>query len=218
MVTGVDLIQDLTGVSPAGDGFLRRHRHRVKTKLSDGHRSETFIVDYADRQADRRDAVAAVVYSPTADDQNPNVLLRRQFRYPVWVGAGTPTLLEVPAGIIEGPESILTAALRETLEETGIEADAKQARRLGAGIFPSPGTVTEQVDFVALEVAPEAMARAVAVEPPGDGSAMEQGASLEIHPLLDVLATFDDPEQREPLDAKTEIGLRRLARALQTRD
>jgi ADP-ribose pyrophosphatase len=68
------------------------------------------------------------------------VLLVRQFRY-----AAGQRLWELVAGGLEPGESIVKAAHRELLEETGYRA--RRARRL-ISFFPSPGFVAEQMHLV----------------------------------------------------------------------
>jgi ADP-ribose pyrophosphatase len=70
-----------------------------------------------------------------AVDADDNLLLVRQFRYPV----GTD-LLEIPAGGIEPGETPDEAVCRELREETGYLPN--QVRRLG-GFYSAPGYCTE---------------------------------------------------------------------------
>lgn len=68
-------------------------------------------------------------------DHEDNVLLVRQFRYPV----GTP-LLEVPAGGTEPGEDVLDCVRRELQEETGYLP--RKLQKLG-GFYSIPGYGTE---------------------------------------------------------------------------
>jgi ADP-ribose pyrophosphatase len=70
------------------------------------------------------------------DDRN-RVLLVRQYRLP----AGQ-YLWELPAGKVDKGESVLQAAKRELIEETGLRAN--QWKKLVA-FFPSPGYVEEKM-------------------------------------------------------------------------
>lgn len=68
------------------------------------------------------------------------IILVRQFRYP----AGEH-LWELVAGSIEPGESVLRAARRELLEETGYRA--RSVKRL-LSFYPSPGFLTERMHLV----------------------------------------------------------------------
>lgn len=69
-------------------------------------------------------------------DEDGNVVLVRQYRYPYGV-----TMLEIPAGKIDhGPEGHLECGVRELREETGYTAD--RMTYMGE-VYPSPGFLTE---------------------------------------------------------------------------
>ncbi len=68
------------------------------------------------------------------------ILLVRQFRYP----AGQP-LWELVAGTIEPGESVIRAAHRELLEETGYRASSMKAI---FSFYPSPGFLAERMHLV----------------------------------------------------------------------
>ncbi len=107
---------------PIFDGKIVRLR--VDTVLlPNGEQSIREVVDHDN----------AVVIVPV--DSDDNVLLIRQYRYPV-----EATLLEVPAGIIEESEDPNDAAQRELQEETGYAS--RNLRPLG-GFWSSPGFCTE---------------------------------------------------------------------------
>lgn len=76
---------------------------------------------------------AAVVIVPI--DSEGNVLLVRQYRYPT-----EQTLLEAPAGVIEGSESPDDCAQRELQEEVGF---ASRSLRPMGGFWTTPGFCTE---------------------------------------------------------------------------
>jgi ADP-ribose pyrophosphatase len=69
------------------------------------------------------------------DDADPRVLLERQYRH-----AAGDFLWELPAGSVDPGESLLAAARRELLEETGYRA--KQWSR-ALHFYPSPGFTDE---------------------------------------------------------------------------
>ena len=210
-MAGVELVQDLSRISPATEGFLRRYRHRAKAVLSDGHRTETFVVDYVDRAPERRDAVVVAAYVPGAAPEDAQVLLRRQLRYPVQVVLGQPLFLEAVAGILEGDEPVVRAAMRELYEEAGLDVPAHRFRVLGQPFFPSPGILTERIHVVAVALDPGTF-EAPFHPPPTDGSAMEAGAELLALGLGHALALTEVPatEALYLADAKTELALRRL--------
>lgn len=70
------------------------------------------------------------------------VMLVRQFRY-----AAGQSLWELVAGGLEPGESVIKAAHRELIEETGYRA--RRARKL-LSFFPSPGFVAELMHLVAV--------------------------------------------------------------------
>lgn len=84
-----------------------------------------------------RGAAAAL---PLLDDGN--ILLIRQFRYPV-----SEELLEIPAGVVEEGETPEECIRRELVEETGYAA--RSMKRI-LSVYPSPGVVDEVIHiFVA---------------------------------------------------------------------
>ena len=91
---------------------------------------------------DGRQITREVIHHPGAVaiipiDSDDNVLLVRQFRYPVG-----HDLLEIPAGVIEDGESPDHTAQRELREETGYAS--RNLRPLG-GIYSSPGFCDEML-------------------------------------------------------------------------
>ena len=117
-------------------------RLRVDTVLlPNGEQSTREVVDHDN----------AVVIVPV--DSDDNVLLVRQYRYPV-----EETLLEAPAGLIEDSEDPDDAAQRELQEETGYAS--RSLRPLG-GFWSSPGFCTEFMyiylarDLVASRLSPD---------------------------------------------------------------
>ena len=148
---GIEVIQDLSALSSPLEGHLHRHRERTKILLDDGSRTSVHIVDYVDRRPGHRDAVAVALHTPRSPNtrtEDVRILLRRQFRYPVYLVQGTPLFLEVVAGIVEAPESPEDAAAREIAEEAGLSIDVRRVRRLGGPFFPSPGAFTDRASFV----------------------------------------------------------------------
>lgn len=94
-------------------------------KLPDGRESTREIVKHAE-------AVAIV-----AVDEENNIYLVKQYRKPV-----EETLLEIPAGILETDEDLLTCAHRELEEETGLKA-GKMEKILS--FYSAPGFTDEKI-------------------------------------------------------------------------
>jgi ADP-ribose pyrophosphatase len=94
----------------------------------------------------------------------------------------------------------------EAHEEAGFAVEPEQVHVLGGAFFPSPGVADEKVFLAHCEVVPgtEGDAR-------GDGSVMEEGAELVVRELGEAIAAC---RREEIPDAKTEIGLLRLADAI----
>ncbi len=207
------MIQDLSEISKPLQGFLRRHRLRAKTLLTDGSRTETYVVDYVDRAEDRRDAVVVAAYALPEGATSPNeasVLMRRQVRYPPFLLGGAPTMLELVAGLIELPERPEQACVRELLEEASLEVSIEMVESLGAAFFASPGILTERMFPVAVRLPIETLHAAAQLPALGDGSPMEEGASLVV---MGISEAIEGAEQESPegiCDAKTELTLRRL--------
>lgn len=221
IAVGVELIQDISKISGPIEGFLRRHRHRVKTLLSDGRRTDTYVADYMDRDPALRDAVAIVPYARVHTSARPGdtrIILRRQVRYGAFVATGTALVTEVLAGLIEQPERPEETAVREVYEEASLEVELSAVHTLGLPFFVIPGISTERIHPVAVTLTEDALAEALACEPPGDGSPFEEGAeilSLSLHEALRAIAGVRSGAVPEIGDAKTEIALRRLHDALE---
>ena len=64
-------------------------------------------------------AAGLLPYDPIADA----VVLIEQFRLPALAAGLDPVLVEIPAGLIDRPESAAATALRETQEEAGLAVD-----------------------------------------------------------------------------------------------
>ena len=77
---------------------------------------------------------------------------------------------------------------------------------LGAGMLPSPGSMVEKFYFAAVEVDPATQGPLA-----GDGSPREEGARTRWLDLDEAIAMC---VRGEITDAKTELGLRRLADVL----
>lgn len=217
--SSVELVQDLSEIAAPVSGFLRRHRHRVKTVMSDGHRTDTYVVDYADRERHRRDAVAVAVYSRGKNPARTRVLLRRQVRYAAFLVTGQPVTVELVAGLIESPESPAECTVRELWEEAGATISVDVVKSLGPPFFPIPGLSTERIVPTMVELAADVLESLASNHAPGDGSPFEEGAENFVVSLEEAFAMMADPigDPRDVSfinDAKTELILRRLEHTL----
>lgn len=198
-----------------GDGgFLKLRRLRLRNQRADGSLSAGYISDSIARPYGQ-DAVVVAIYARGAD--GVDVLVRDGLRPALWAGRDparaplpepAPGLFftELVAGILEdgdhGRDGLAMRAVHEVAEEAGFAVDASKIELLGAGAYPSPGSMVEKFYFVAVEVDP-------ATQGPlsGDGSPMEEGAQTRWLPLD---ATIAACVRGDLPDLKTELGLRRL--------
>jgi len=146
-----------------------------KVELSNGKTTYREVVEHHQ--------VAAIV----AVDEDNNVLIEKQYRYPV-----QSELLEIPAGLIDEGESPLQAARRELLEETGYEAE-EWVKVLE--YFTSPGMHNEVVHlFIATGL------KRVS----GQSLDSDEELSFDIMPLDEIIGKIYNDEIK---DGKTIIGL-----------
>jgi ADP-ribose pyrophosphatase len=196
-------------------GFLALRRLRMRNRRDDGSLSDGYVCDYVGRPYGL-DAVVVAVWARRAGG-GIDVLVRDGMRPALWFGrdpARLPLpdprtyaqLTELVAGIIEdddrGEAGVRARAAAEVHEEAGFVVHPSAIQLLGAGSFPSPGSMPEKFHFAAVEVDPttqEALA--------GDGSPMEEGAVTR---WMDLDAAIAACVSGELEDAKTELTLRRL--------
>ena len=195
--------RDRTPEARATGGFLNLRRVELVANYPDGTKSEPFSYDLVTRAA--LDAVVIAAWYTQGTVRY--VFLRSAVRPPVALRPVPPSddgsLWELPAGLIEPGEDPAQAAARELEEELGFVAEAAAMRPLGEWTFPAPGIIGERHVFLHLEVEPRA--RGV---PSEDGSALERAANVVAVPVEEAI----DQVRRGLLrDAKTELGLRRLA-------
>ncbi len=219
-ITGIEIESD--EIHRGDAGFLRVRRVVLRNRRGDGSRSEPYVCDFVTRPKGP-DAVVVVLYH--AGEDGVRVLLRRCLRpalvlgraaaeVPVPDGGAYPFFTEVVAGIIErqdvGREGVLRRAAIETEEEAGHRIDAARFEFLGAGTFPTPGSMPEKFWIVAAHVDDPRAATAAM----GDGSPMEEGSRTWWEPLHEAI---EGCVQGRIEDAKTELALRRLADRLASR-
>lgn len=188
-------------------------RRRYRARYPDGSLSEPFVYDQVDRDA--LDAV--VICAHCLEGETRWVYLRSALRPPLanrGEGRGPYSarpplggLWELPAGLVEArdqtPDGPRMTARRELYEELGFDAPLERFSPLGTVTFPAPGFVAEQHFYFEVEVDPAARAR-----PALDGSPLEHGGVVIRVALEQALAMCRAGDIQ---DAKTELGLRRLA-------
>src|SRR6266705_3679393 len=121
---------------------------------------------------------------------------------------GIGNLFELPAGLVDDNENGLygleLAAQRELYEETGLNCNVGAFRKLGSRYFSSAGMCAERIWFYEVEV------DSLLIETPKeDGSPLEFGGEVIAIKLTEAL---DAIENEEIVDAKTQMGLMRLAK------
>jgi len=196
-------------------GFLAVRRLHLRNVREDGSTSAPYICDFVERSKGL-DAVVVACWHRGSD--GVEVLVRDGLRPALAVGRPPARqvvpdaraylfLTELVAGIIElddrGEDGLRRRAAAEVLEEAGYVVDPAAIELLGAPLFPSPGAKPEKFWYVAVEIAD----RAAQVPLAGDGSPMEEGATVRWLRLDDAIAAC---VRGEIEDAKTELGLRRL--------
>ncbi len=201
-------------------GFMGVRRLHLCNRRDDGTRSPPFICDFIVRPKGV-DAVVVAIWN-RGEDGTVDVLVRAGLRPALAVGRPASSLpvpdrqpyllfTEVVAGIIErgdaGEAGIRRRAALEVGEEAGYSVDPDAMKFLGAGTFPSPGSMPEKFWLLSVEIA-DRKEQGYAM---GDGSPMEEGATTRWVGLDDairacVAGTIED--------AKTELVLRRLKDAL----
>jgi ADP-ribose pyrophosphatase len=196
-------------LDPGTPGFLQLRRSWCRVDIAGGAETDAFAYDVVTR----RHPDAVVVAAHFEHHGRRHVYLRscvrpplsvRQQRDPRFTEDGN--LWELPAGMIEEAGDPLAAArqaaVREVHEELGFELAADQFRELGPAILPIAGLMAEKQYLLEVEVEPTR--RGVPLE---DGPLEQAGAVIEIA-VADALQAC--AEGAIP-DAKTELGLRRLA-------
>lgn len=205
------IVEDLT--PPGQTGFLRLIRRKLVAVDAHGHQSAPFIYDEVDRTC--IDAVVVAAHYQLAGVRH--VYLRSSARPPAQLRSSQreigPShichdgLWELCAGLVEPEEAsepgIVECAKRELKEELGFDVGTHEMLPLGPSTYPCPGVIAERHYFFHVEVNPEQQA-----VPTLDGSPLEQlGAVIDV--TLEQALNWCRTGQLK--DAKSELGLRRLA-------
>lgn len=212
--TAIVVLEDRSATARCDEGFIHLRRQKLVARYPDGSVSDPF--DYDDALRTALDAVVVVAHY---DDEagvrfvylrsalRPPVAMRPREMWPVPERATLGHLWEVPAGLVEREErseqGLRDCAARELAEELGFHLPAADMLSLGPSTFPAPALIGERHFYFHCEVEPSSRHL-----PQGDGSALENHATIVTVPLDDALALV---RQGEIEDAKTEIALRRLA-------
>lgn len=180
-----------------GPPFLKLRHLKCKLEYPNGEMSEEFVHDVVERGS--MDAVVICAY----DISNPNlpkVWLRSCVRIAVSTREPFPNSLgsgwELPAGLIDGDEDPINAALRELEEEVGIKAPKKRAKKLGRPVWGSVGLSGERLFYYAVDVTDLPVGK-----PSEDGSPQERHGQC-------ILVSFEDALKAG--DMKTDLGILRL--------
>jgi ADP-ribose pyrophosphatase len=217
-------VQAVVGYEVEGDtlvgdeaGFFRVRRLRLRNRRPDGSRSEPYVCEFVERPKGH-DAVVVAIFT-RAGGGGVRVLVREALRPALAFGREASALaipderpylgfIEVVAGIVErsdrGEAGIRERAAAEVEEEAGYEVSPEQVFFLGAGTFPTPGSMAEKYWLLAVEIDDVAAAGT----PAGDGSPMEEGGRMTWLALDEAIAACVAGRIE---DAKTELVLRRLA-------
>lgn len=219
-VAEIEIVEDRTARSRCDEGFLRLKRYRARNRREDGSRSPEYPIDVIDRPT--LDAVAVVLWA--RGPAGVEVLTRRGLRPAAYFRRGKTAALPEPeyllleelvAGVLEpgevGLDALRRRAAEEVREEAGLDVEPDRFDRLGGPFFMLPGIASEKIHLLAAEVARGGGPAAWPAPETGDGSPLEEGAELRWRGLEEALAAC---ERGDLEDAKTELGLRRLAARL----
>ncbi|MGH1341464.1 MAG: NUDIX hydrolase [Nannocystales bacterium] len=215
----VEIVVDQHEQHGGSKGFLHVERYRLRNRRGDGSTSEQYICDFLGRRKGP-DAVVVALYHREPGGRVV-VLLREGLRPALWLGRPPEelplaeprriSLTEVVAGIIErtdvGEAGIRARAAAEAYEEAGFRIDPAAVQFLGAGTFPSPGSMPEKFWLTAAQVEDPTAAEVA----PTDGSPMEEGARCRWMLLPEAIEAC---VRGDIEDCKTELVLRRLQDAL----
>jgi len=194
--------------------FLHVERSVLRARFESDEPSEPFTYDIVARE--RLDAVVIAAHYTDEHGRRmvflrsalrPPVALRPKEAWPIPERDDLGGLWELPVGLVEtderSPEGLKRCAARELHEELGFEVEPEKLAALGPSSFPAPGIIGERHFYFQVRVDPTRR-----VAPSEDGSVLERNAAIVAVPLDEAL---DLGRSGMIEDAKTELGLRRLA-------
>jgi ADP-ribose pyrophosphatase len=211
-VEAIEVVEDRSASSRWDEGFLRLRRLRCRNRRSDGSFSPIYRVDVVDRP--RLDAVAVLIYRRRG--AQIEVLTRHSLRPAAYFRTDKQPVIpdpevhlrveEIVAGVLEeadqGEDGLKARAALEVGEEAGIQVAPEEIQLLGGPFFIAPGIISEKIFLTAVDVTGKEQ-----VQPPGDGSPLEEGSSVQ---WRDAVRLLEDCRTGRVQDAKTEIGVSRL--------
>lgn len=199
----------------ATNGWLFVRSLTLRNRDTDGALSTPYTLDFVVRPVGI-DAVVVALWHRDVDGR-VHVLLRRGLRPALALGRKPESLpipdddpgpwtIELVAGIVEagdvGEQGVRRRAAQEAAEEAGFTVAIDDVELLGAGTFPTPGSMPEKYWLTHVAVNPAAQGVAS-----GDGSPLEHHADTWWRELD---AAILDCVEGRIIDAKTELLLRRL--------
>lgn len=113
-------------------GNLTKYKYDLKRRDGDWQRQTREVYD-------RGNGATCLLFN----SETGCVLLTRQFRLPIFLNGGLTSLIETPAGLLEGAEASERMRM-ELVEETGYEITTLEHL---FDVFMSPGSVTEYLAF-----------------------------------------------------------------------
>ena len=217
-----ELLEDIEvvdeDIGEAESPFVRVRRLRLRHRYANGQYSAEYSFDLI--EGPFADAVAVVLYHIDSEAKIW-VGLRRGLRPSIYLRKNNPakasldnlsrlTYLELVAGGVEYSDleniGIDGRAALEIKEEAGFEVQPADVINLGEGTFSAPGFGMEKLHYRAVRVNPDKGS-----EPEGDGHPLEEVGDFQFHELSEAISWC---RRGEIEDAKTEIGLCRLAHYL----
>jgi ADP-ribose pyrophosphatase len=211
-VVDLEILEDFSARARCDEGFLHLRRLRCRNVRADGSVSRPYNVDIVDRPVP--DAVAVLLWRRgtqgvevlTRRTLRPAAYFRRDLPLPVPDRAPSLTVEELVAGVLEaedrGTEGVQGRAATEVREEAGYTVAPEAVELLGPAFFMLPGIVSEKIHPTAVDVTGREPGPAT-----GDGSPLEEGASVRWWPILGLLAACQSGEVE---DAKTELCVLRF--------